>query len=508
VSFLLDVKANVNETVTLEGFEGETPLFAALRLAPGRLFVPVEAPQLVDALLHRGADPCDCNALGQTPLFAAAEAKACAKTFKALLNAGGDGTAPARDGFTPIHLAIINNLPAQLELMLEKAEDAVPVDGTERVPAPLTLAAGHGNYDAAQLLVDYRAFKPAPQPAPSMTPLMAAVLHAASRVSKLPSAPLDLPLALVELLAVQEQTSPAPATRWSMSWMFQDPTPLEVAVRDNLPADFISVLSSGNARTALARDFGPGLRIVRQLADKRQELYSVRDLAGHPRLVKVARASSSMERDILATCRQTNIARLHARLPLSATHEALVLDWYREPLAAVIARRGALPESTIVLVLKQMVDALCALHQCGFVHLDVEPRTIAVVNSFTFVLTDFDNAAQRGVPTHAMGRSFQFEALEVWRPPADDADTGGDVRMLSDVWSLGVTLHAMATGAVRGPFAAFVDEVDLMTHLIETIDEPLPMLEGLSPQLALLVSHMLAKDYRQRIPATACKEAL
>jgi len=71
----------------------------------------------------------------------------------------------------------------------------------------------------------------------------------------------------------------------------------------------------------------------------------------------------------------------------------------------LLARRGALPEGLVALLLGQLLDALTGVHGLGLVHGDVKPANLLVRDGISphLLLADFGVAARAGVPAPVAG---------------------------------------------------------------------------------------------------------
>jgi serine/threonine protein kinase len=129
-----------------------------------------------------------------------------------------------------------------------------------------------------------------------------------------------------------------------------------------------------------------------------------------------------------------------------------------------VQRLGPMPEADIVTVTKQVASALCYMHDRHYVHCDLKPDNIFVADSGSLQVKVGDLGQIYRVPDAAEKRladkGSKFTTLEYACPevyahaPRDHPH---------DMWSLGVTLFVLLTGAV--PFDGHGDTDALIAQI-------------------------------------------
>ncbi|HEY8506593.1 MAG TPA: serine/threonine-protein kinase [Gemmataceae bacterium] len=165
-----------------------------------------------------------------------------------------------------------------------------------------------------------------------------------------------------------------------------------------------------------------------------------------------------------------------------------------EPLRQRLRREYALDVASAVWAARQTAEALAALHRAGFVHADVKPENVRLVNDGRAVLIDLGFAHRPGENRPFFEKGFilgtaNYLAPELCRRDATDAPA-------NDLFSLGVMLFEMLTGELPYP-AGSVREV-MRAH--ETA-EPADLRDypgAWPPRLAGLVRRLLARRPGQR----------
>jgi serine/threonine protein kinase len=185
-------------------------------------------------------------------------------------------------------------------------------------------------------------------------------------------------------------------------------------------------------------------------------------------------------------------------------------------LRRLIRHHGPLSPRQAALVIAQAAEALAHAHERGLVHRDVKPGNLLVTDDGHTKLTDLGLAAfasghrgedeegssgdltiatQQETPTrvHIVGTP-DFVAPETIISP-------GEVRAVSDIYSLGCTLYYAMTGKV--PFPGGKTRDKLRRHVEENPITPLRFSPHLPPELVELTSRMMCKKVEGRIQTAA-----
>jgi eukaryotic-like serine/threonine-protein kinase len=152
-----------------------------------------------------------------------------------------------------------------------------------------------------------------------------------------------------------------------------------------------------------------------------------------------------------------------------------------------IDQRGPLPSARALPILAQACLSLEEAHRAGIIHRDIKPDNLFLLGvSDQLKLLDFSVAklkqqAPNGLQTAA---GIVFGTPQYMSP---EQGRGFPVDGRADVYSLGVVAFEMLTGRV--PFTSSDPQEVLAMH----VQQPVPPLPGIAPNIAALVQRLLAK---------------
>lgn len=163
------------------------------------------------------------------------------------------------------------------------------------------------------------------------------------------------------------------------------------------------------------------------------------------------------------------------------------------------------PRAAVALV-RQVAEALEAVHGHGIVHRDLKPGNILLEADGRAVLTDF-GLARPEQDTENLTDEGVLVGTPAYMPVEQISPGNGTLGPWTDLYSLGVVLYQMLTG--RLPYQAGT-ALDLLLKIGS--EEPVPpsrFSEGLDPALEAIVLKMMARRPEDRYPnARALIEAL
>ena len=170
-------------------------------------------------------------------------------------------------------------------------------------------------------------------------------------------------------------------------------------------------------------------------------------------------------------------------------------------LRRLVRFHGPLSQTQAAILISQTAAALDYVHSRGLIHRDVKPGNLLVTPEGHTKLADLGLAyfsADLVVPTpdkpkHIVGTA-DFLAPEVVISP-------GEVRPISDIYSLGCTLYYAVTGKVPFPGGDTADK--LRRHLDELPIPPLRLNNELDENFIAIIGAMMQKLPQDRIATAA-----
>ncbi|XP_045448222.1 serine/threonine-protein kinase unc-51 [Melitaea cinxia] len=170
-------------------------------------------------------------------------------------------------------------------------------------------------------------------------------------------------------------------------------------------------------------------------------------------------------------------------------------------LADYLQANGHLSEGTLRIFLRQLAEAMRAMHTKGIVHRDLKPQNILLThnvmpprtphpNEITLKIADFGFARflEEGNMAVTLCGSPMYMAPEVIMSLKYDAK--------ADLWSLGTIVYQCVTG--KAPFVATTPQ-ELRAIYEKSVDLQPKLPSGTSPELSNLLVGLLRRNPRERM---------
>src|SRR5258706_2910657 len=177
-----------------------------------------------------------------------------------------------------------------------------------------------------------------------------------------------------------------------------------------------------------------------------------------------------------------------------------------EPLDRVLDRGQGQPlELTRVLrIAIGLATALGRVHRQGLIHKDIKPANVLVDDADNVWLTGFGIASRLPRESQAPAPPEIIAGTLAYMAPEQTGRMNRSIDTRSDLYSLGVTLYRMLTGAL--PFSA-VDPLEWVHCHIARQPTPPRDRAGVPEALSLLTMKLLAKNAEERYQTASGVEA-
>ena len=281
-------------------------------------------------------------------------------------------------------------------------------------------------------------------------------------------------------------------------------TSSEVTLREDAPASptttagseatlIETAASTGPATVTLATGFeidGWQLREAIKVTSGEADLWvAAGKQKGKTAVVKVFRWGLHPKPELVAKLSKVSraqVVEVYGRGVLPDGRHYEILEHIQHGTLADLGK-GKLPPARAKAVLKELADAVEALHEVGILHRDLKPSNVLVrrVKPLDLVLTDFGISSLAELSLHATSahRTAAYSAPEAMT---------GVVSRASDWWSLGIIVLELLQA--KHPFAG-LDERAINFQLVTRGIEVPP---DLPPDWALLIKGLLTRDHAKR----------
>jgi serine/threonine protein kinase len=173
----------------------------------------------------------------------------------------------------------------------------------------------------------------------------------------------------------------------------------------------------------------------------------------------------------------------------------LVMEYLSgESLRRRLRRDYQLDQATALWIARQNAEALAALHRKGFIHGDIKPENIRLVDVGKAILLDLGYTHRPGENVPFLEKGYVLGTCNYLAPELCGPEPKDDVR--ADIYSLGATLFEMLTGQL--PYPAGTPVETMKRH---RTDEPMLLTDYLpaaNSALTELVDRMMARDTSDR----------
>jgi serine/threonine protein kinase len=183
----------------------------------------------------------------------------------------------------------------------------------------------------------------------------------------------------------------------------------------------------------------------------------------------------------------------------------LVMDMLSgESLRRRLRREYRLNVSSALWIARQTGEALLALHRAGFVHGDIKPDNIRLIDDGTAILVDLGFAHRPGENRHLLEQGYVLGTVNYLAPELCGDKCIDD--FASDMFSFGVTLYELVSGQL--PYPAGTVNQTFRRHCFDPPMDIRRYVATLPPGLITLIDRLLARRPAERLQAASLVQLL
>lgn len=252
----------------------------------------------------------------------------------------------------------------------------------------------------------------------------------------------------------------------------------------------------------IGRNLGP-YEVVEEIGKGGMAVvYKAKAPGGNPVAIKVLSSDFTSDERALErfqreaeTCKglaHPNIIRIHEIGETDGIHYFAMDYLPHRSLHEIIRERGRFDIPDAVRIVIRTLKALSSAHQAGVIHRDLKPENIMLKENSEPVVVDF------GIAKTGKGARLTQTGVLLGTPyyMSPEQITGKEVRIQSDLYSMGVVLYELLTAEV--PFQADSTFMITYKHCTEAPPNPRKLNEEISPSLELVVLKSLEKEVERR----------
>jgi serine/threonine protein kinase len=195
---------------------------------------------------------------------------------------------------------------------------------------------------------------------------------------------------------------------------------------------------------------------------------------------------------VLAALNHPHIAALHTALTID-NQLVMIMEYVEGQAISSVLAAGPIPVPDALTYIDQVLDALSFAHQRHVIHRDIKPANMMLTPGGTVKLMDFGIARTENEPTLLTAPGSTLGSMNYMSP---EQVKGERTDERSDLYSLGISLYEMVTGA--RPFHGDSSFSLMAAHLNQPPTPPVDLQPEIPAGLNQIILTSIAKSPEER----------
>jgi serine/threonine-protein kinase len=220
-----------------------------------------------------------------------------------------------------------------------------------------------------------------------------------------------------------------------------------------------------------------------------------RDLTEHPRLIE----RFEREARSAASVHHQNVVAIYDTFAFRSDRYIVAEYVQGEDLKTILSRSGRITSRIAALIALEVARGLEEIHARGIVHRDLKPANVLIGHRGETKIADFGIAL--GVDPEGLTRPGMLLGSPPYVSPEQMLGERAEYR--SDLWSFGVLLYELITGAQPFPLAEEEEEEGLLLRVQRGLYEPVRKRNPAAPRRLARLARVCLRPRVKARPASA-----